>query len=166
MSMTRKTMTISHLLTALALAACGPLPPKNGALDAGPTAESDAGDAADPDGMPVDAANPEPMRCQYNGRSYELGEQFPSSSGCGICRCLANQEVGCTAGHCVDAGQDAGPGCTWNGQHYAEGEYFPAGDDCNGCTCSNGQPMCTACACFDGGTPGEDGGSAFKCGAW
>jgi len=69
-------------------------------------------------------------------------------------------------GSSVEGDRGAQYFCMYHGQIFHPGDTFPAGDNCNGCSCSNGQAMCTACACFDGGTPGEDGGSSYKCGAW
>lgn len=162
--MNRWMLTVACTIAALSpmTLACGPLPTPDDALDAG-APESDA--AADDDAaIEVDGGNP--YFCVYHGQIYHPGDGFPAGDGCNLCGCTEEYQVVCTLDSCADAGQDAGPGCTYNGQHYDEGESFPAGDDCNGCTCSNGQPMCTGCACFDGGMPGEDSGSAFKCGAW
>jgi hypothetical protein len=108
----------------------------------------------------------DPYFCMYHGQISRPGDAFPSGDGCSTCYCTDDYRVVCPPVVCADAGQDAGPGCTYNGQHYDEGEYFEAEDHCNGCSCSYGQVLCTACACFDGGMPGEDGGAVNKCGMW
>ncbi len=44
-----------------------------------------------------------PDSCEYMGRTFEIGENFPAGDGCNQCHCTA-QGVGCTLIACLDGG--------------------------------------------------------------
>lgn len=98
-----------------------------------------------------------PSTCEYNGKTYQHGENFPSTDGCNTCSCDAGR-VACTEKACTAS-------CTYNGKTYKHGESFPSSDGCNTCGCSNGQVACTLRACLKscGGIAGISCGSGEYC---
>jgi hypothetical protein len=78
--------------------------------------------------------------CEYNGKTYQNGDSFPSSDGCNQCFCN-NGTVICTLRACLAT-------CNYQGKIYNNGDSFPAGDGCNTCSCSSsGLVACTLMAC-------------------
>lgn len=47
-------------------------------------------------------SRPGQSTCEYNGRTYQIGEGFKSSDGCNECGCNANGQVACTLRACVN----------------------------------------------------------------
>jgi hypothetical protein len=130
----RMTWMIASL--SLVLLGCDYLPPPFGTADAGLT--------------PVDPSAPV---CNYNGKTYADGAEFPADDGCNSCKCNPTGATpggwGCTAKACPDAGA---PTCNYNGKIYADGAEFPADDGCNRCKCNP-----------SGDTPGKWGCSLIGC---
>lgn len=93
--------------------------------------------------------------CNYDGKSYAVGDKFPASDGCNQCSCGEHGEVQCTLLGCGPV-PDGGPYCSVGGQHYAVGQQV-SNDGCNACICtSSGSVACTERACPpDGGTSCE-----------
>ena len=88
--------------------------------------------------------------CNYNGKSYAVGDKFPASDGCNQCSCGEGGEAQCTLVGC-EPGPDSGPYCSVGAQRYAVGQQV-SNDGCNTCTCtSSGQIACTERPC-----PGPD----------
>lgn len=82
--------------------------------------------------------------CDYGGKSYEVGERYPSTDGCNECTCGADGQSECTLRGCLSNT------CEYGGTTYAEGENFPASDGCNTCVCADGNVACTDIACEAG----------------
>jgi hypothetical protein len=82
--------------------------------------------------------------CEYNGKSYEPGESFPSDDGCNTCFCDEDGSFGgCTEMYCAAV-------CDRGDKIYQEGESFSAGDTCNTCTCgAGGEVACTSMDCSE-----------------
>lgn len=107
--------------------------------------------------------------CTVDGKTYQVGDSFPSPDGCNTCTCAENGSAMCTAMACVVT-------CDYGGKTYMAGETFPATDGCNTCTCGDdGAVACTEKACatcvYAGKTyePGEsfpalDGCNTCTCG--
>ncbi|MFT3926061.1 MAG: hypothetical protein QM778_26190 [Myxococcales bacterium] len=100
--------------------------------------------------------------CEYDGKVWAPGDQFPSTDHCNTCSCTSDGHVACTEKACAPSGADA---CSYNGSVYAAGDSFPSEDGCNTCTCGdNGDVACTEKACAPGGgSNGSDGGVASGC---
>ncbi|HEU5077104.1 MAG TPA: BPTI/Kunitz-type proteinase inhibitor domain-containing protein [Polyangiaceae bacterium] len=107
--------------------------------------------------------------CEYDGKSYDVGEDFPATDGCNTCSCSEDgvlcSEIGCE-----------GNTCEYDGTTYDIGEEFPATDGCNTCSCSASGVACTDAACagntceYDGTTydigeefPATDGCNTCSC---
>ncbi|XP_064614346.1 kielin/chordin-like protein isoform X2 [Liolophura sinensis] len=86
----------------------------------------------------------ETKQCSVDGKTYNVGDDFPSSDGCNTCTCSASGFPICTLRACLPPNQ-----CTAeNGKTYNVGDTFPASDGCNTCTCTeSGVPVCTLKAC-------------------
>lgn len=92
--------------------------------------------------------------CEYNGKTYQTGDMFPSSDGCNTCSCNPDgaQRVVCSNRACVDGGVDASTEtCPYMDLEYPVGEEFCAADKCNSCYCEQGTKnlVCTNRACID-----------------
>ncbi len=91
--------------------------------------------------------------CEYNNKTYEEGESFPSIDGCNTCECDKDTGVSCTEIACnVDMDSDKNDVdeyiCTYNGKDYKQGDKFPATDGCNTCECIKDTGVaCTEIAC-------------------
>src|SRR5687767_4521279 len=114
-------MRITYLAAAvLALCACSLEP--NPSVDAAPAPTS-------PDG---------PVACNYNGKLYADGAEFPADDGCNSCKCnpsgITPGVWGCSLKACPST--DAPVACNYNGKLYADGAEFPADDGCNNCKCN------------------------------
>ncbi|APR81049.1 Hypothetical protein A7982_06396 [Minicystis rosea] len=80
------------------------------------------------------------VSCEWMGKTYPQGAEFPAGDGCNTCTCDAGGQVGCTLIACAT--------CDYDGQTYKPGESFPATDGCNTCTCdASGNVGCTEIAC-------------------
>lgn len=86
--------------------------------------------------------------CNYEGKTYKVGNSFPASDGCNSCSC-ENGNVICTEMACGDSVsiENETQECFYNNKTYREGDSFQAGDGCNSCSCENGQVICTLMAC-------------------
>ncbi|EYF03289.1 hypothetical protein [Chondromyces apiculatus] len=82
--------------------------------------------------------------CNYDGETYDAGENFPAGDGCNTCFCDSDGSVGCTLAAC-----DEPPGvCDTPQGPIAAGESYSS--DCNTCTCQpSGDVACTAIGCVD-----------------
>lgn len=49
----------------------------------------------------LNVASTVPTTCDYDGQSYQQGDQFASTDGCNTCSCGAEGAVGCTKRACV-----------------------------------------------------------------
>jgi hypothetical protein len=49
----------------------------------------------------VDRYSCEPTSCEYNGKSYQVGEGFPDLDGCNTCSCDESGQVYCTLIFCA-----------------------------------------------------------------
>ena len=96
--------------------------------------------------------------CEFNGNSYDVGEQFPDSDGCNTCQCDADGSVSCTQMGCAE-------GCVVGGVLYDVGETFVAENGCDTCRCSApDQFECTTLGCVDcDGPPPECGPGGPAC---
>ena len=77
--------------------------------------------------------------CNYGGKVYPNGANYPAGDGCNTCSCRNGQTI-CTKIACTN-------GCTYNGKKYKHGDTFKSIDGCNTCSCSNGRVACTKKAC-------------------
>ena len=133
----------------------------------GPSLPDSAPDsAAAPDGATPDlAAVPDSdatVTCSYGGKTYDVGESFPSLDGCNTCDCATFGRVTCTLLACpTDAAPPPGDAvsppdlastpdvlevCLWGDASVPLGQSVS--DGCNICACgSGGAMMCTARAC-------------------
>jgi hypothetical protein len=89
------------------------------------------------------------VECEYEGETYEPGDDFPAADGCNSCTCGEDGDVGCTEMACPPMR------CDFGGSSYEIGETFPAGDGCNGCMCTEEGVTCTTIDCNDCQTIGE-----------
>lgn len=97
--------------------------------------------------LPADAGadgGAAPVGCAYGGKTYKVGESFPSTDGCNSCACTA-EGVACTLKAC-DPGVSAG--CSYGGTVHKFGATFPSTDGCNECTCTEAGVACTKKACL------------------
>ncbi len=46
-------------------------------------------------------SNTDPVRCQYGGAVFDVGDDFPSDDGCNTCSCMNDGNVACTAKACL-----------------------------------------------------------------
>lgn len=46
--------------------------------------------------------------CEYDGRTYAVGDRFKAADGCNSCSCESGGEIACTLVGCTDAGGDPG----------------------------------------------------------
>ena len=114
--------------------------------------------------------------CDYNGKSYQVGEGFPSADGCNSCSCTNDGQVACTLVACPPV-----KSCTFKGTKFPVGATFPAGDGCDFCSCTkDGQVVCTHSACaprdsctydgkkypVDASFPSSDGCNTCQCTAY
>ncbi|HEY6728156.1 MAG TPA: BPTI/Kunitz-type proteinase inhibitor domain-containing protein [Polyangiaceae bacterium] len=83
--------------------------------------------------------------CEYDGNTYDIGEEFSATDGCNTCTCSVDgvlcTEIGC-----------GGNTCEYDGNTYDIGEEFPSYDGCNTCGCTADGVVCTDAACVDGCT--------------
>jgi hypothetical protein len=96
--------------------------------------------------------------CEYDGKVYAHGDDFPSEDHCNTCTCGVDGEVSCTLLGC-------GGTCDYEGKTYAESERFPAADGCNTCTCTSTGVACTEEGCGDGGKSCSFEGKTYAHGA-
>ncbi|HOD25399.1 MAG TPA: hypothetical protein PKK83_24090, partial [Polyangiaceae bacterium] len=83
-----------------------------------------------------------PRVCEYDGKSYKVGDSFPAADGCNSCACNEDGSVVCTLVDCERVT------CEYNGKSYEVGDSFPAADGCNSCACNeDGSVVCTLVDC-------------------
>ena len=81
------------------------------------------------------------VECEYEGQTYEPGDDFPAADGCNSCTCGEDGLVGCTLVDCPPSG------CEYDGNTYDLYERFPAGDACNTCICTEVGVTCETAPC-------------------
>lgn len=48
----------------------------------------------------VNVEKSKPGECQYNEKTYKIGERFPSIDQCNTCECSQDSTIGCTTKSC------------------------------------------------------------------
>ncbi|MCA9520158.1 MAG: hypothetical protein KC609_04275 [Myxococcales bacterium] len=101
--------------------------------------------------------------CSYDGKTYNVGDKFPSSDGCNTCVCDEKGNIACTEMACVAV-------CNYEGTIYYSGDSWKASDGCNTCSCTdNGLVACTKKLCLPACDPKNEpyrqyvGGSPEQC---
>jgi len=64
--------------------------------------------------------------CEYNGKTYQPGDNFDSDDGCNGCTCTSKGHVACTLRMCLQ-------GCSWKGMFLDVGQTYL--DGCSVCKC-------------------------------
>jgi hypothetical protein len=98
--------------------------------------------------------------CEYDGKVYAPGDQFPSEDHCNTCSCTAEGSVACTDKACAPSGTGT---CDYNGTVYALGDGFQDIDGCNSCNCTEQGAVCTNRACAPGDGDGDGGDPGNGC---
>ena len=81
------------------------------------------------------------VECEYEGQTYEPGDDFPAADGCNSCTCGDDGEVACTLVDCPPLR------CDYGGSSFELDTSFPAGDGCNTCTCTEQGVTCGTIPC-------------------
>lgn len=71
----------------------------------------------------IELENPVTVTCEYNGKTYKLGEGFTATDGCNSCSCGENGAVACTEMACVDNSEQIGSSETDSWNTYVNSEY-------------------------------------------
>lgn len=88
---------------------------------------------------------PAPGTCEYDGKTYAVGDSFPAGDGCNSCACTEDGEAACTL---IGCGPNEPGTCEYDGKTYRVGDSFPSSDGCNDCSCDgDDQVGCTERAC-------------------
>ncbi|CAC5406731.1 unnamed protein product [Mytilus coruscus] len=102
------------------------------------------------------------FNCNYNGKQFNVGENWPTTDGCNTCSCHSGKLVvrmTCTENDC-DSGKRSsvyqrGFHCKYEEKQFNVGESWTASDGCNTCICHAGDLLvrmtCTEKACAVGG---------------
>jgi hypothetical protein len=111
------------------------------------------------------------VACEFNGMTFQPGDEFPAGDGCNSCFCSDEGDVSCTRSVCPDAGVIDGPaacnpsgGCSTG---VACGAVCcAAGERCDEGVCRCGSaPGCTGDdVCAAAGPVGQDGCGSVCCG--
>lgn len=59
--------------------------------------------------------------CDYNGQTYQIGEEVPSINGCNNCNCDTNGQVACIDMACNDEDTEMDPSASW--ERYTNDKY-------------------------------------------
>ena len=69
-----------------------------------------------------------PQSCEYEGETYEFGDEFPAADGCNTCNCSEDGVL------CTEIGCPAPVTCEYEGETYQVGDLIPG--ECNACVCT------------------------------